>query len=146
MTYTHINTQDLISCVATKIARTLAKKESKKTKKSETSLFALFFGQVQRGISTSSHFIQRVQQRFEANQSEELSGAIARAIRNTQVIERGGMHITQSQKFFDTATNIVVVLEKRGVSGAALVTAYRSGEENLISDDEYQELVSRGIL
>lgn len=87
-----------------------------------------------------------MQQRFESTQIDEISGAIARAITNTQVIECNGMHIAKSQRYIDTNTGIVLVLEKCGVSGARLVTLYKQGEENLLSDEEYQELVSRGIL
>ncbi len=43
-------------------------------------------------------------------------------------------------------TNIIVVLERAGQFGASLVTTYKKGEENLISDDEFFTLQSRGLI
>ncbi|WP_231853491.1 hypothetical protein [Helicobacter cinaedi] len=62
------------------------------------------------------------------------------------LFEVGGNHIAKAQKYYDDMTNIVVVLERAGVYGARLVTTYRRGEENLISDEEYQLLHSRGLI
>ena len=136
----------LVEIVAKKIATTLAKKESKKSGKAENICYARFFGEVSRGINVSENFLQRVAQRFERQQEEELSGAIARAVRATKPMEQGGNHIAKAQRFYDDMTNIVVVLERAGQYGARLVTTYRRGEENLISDEEYQLLHSRGLI
>lgn len=75
-----------------------------------------------------------------------MSGAIARAIRNIKPLEIGGNHIAKAQRFYDDMTNIVVVLERAGQYGARLVTTYKKGEENLISDDEFLLLQSRGLI
>ena len=136
----------LVEIVAKKIATTLAKKEAKKSGKAENICYARFFGEVSRGINVSEHFLQRVTQRFERQQEEELSGAIARAIRNIKPLEIGGNHIAKAQRFYDDMTNIVVVLERAGQYGARLVTTYKKGEENLISDDEFLLLQSRGLI
>ena len=136
----------LVEIVAKKIATTLAKKESKKSGKAENICYARFFGEVSRGINVSEHFLQRVAQRFERQQEEELSGAIARAVRATKPLEAGGSHIAKAQRFYDDMTNIVVVLERVGQLGARLATTYRKGEENLISDDEFLLLQSRGLI
>lgn len=137
---------NLVEKVAKKLATNLAKKESKKTGKAENVCFALIFGQVSRGINTSAHFIQRVQQRFEAQEQEELSGAIARAVRATQPMEQGGNHIAKAQKYYDDMTNIIAVLERVGQLGTRLVTTYKRGQENLILDDEFFALQSRGLI
>ncbi|TLD93448.1 hypothetical protein LS74_001595 [Helicobacter magdeburgensis] len=137
---------NLVEKVAKKLATNLAKKEAKKSGKAENLCFALIFGQVSRGINASAHFIQRVQQRFEAQEEEELSGAIARAVRATQPMEQGGNDIAKPQKYYDDMTNIIVVLERAGQFGASLVTTYKRGQENLISDDEFFALQSRGLI
>lgn len=136
----------LVEKVAKKLATNLAKKEAKKSGKAENICYARFFGEVSRGINVSEHFLQRVAQRFERQQEEELSGAIARAVRATKPLETGGAHVPKAQRFYDDMTNIVVVLERVGQLGARLVTTYRKGEENLISDEEYQLLHSRGLI
>lgn len=137
---------NFIEIVAKKIATTLAKKEAKKSGKAENICYARFFNEVSRGINISEHFLQRVAQRFEQQQQEELSGAIARAVRATKPLEAGGNHIAQAQKFYDDMTNIVVVLERAGQFGARLVTTYKKGQENLISDGEFFALQSRGLI
>lgn len=129
-----------------KIATTLAKKESKKTGKAENICYARFFSEVSRGINVSEHFLQRVAQRFEQQHEEELSGAIARAVRATKPLEAGGAHVPKAQKYYDDMTNIIVVLEHAGQYGVRLVTTYKRGQENLISDDEFFALQSRGLI
>ncbi|EKJ5652559.1 hypothetical protein PJO11_001243, partial [Campylobacter coli] len=55
-------------------------------------------------------------------------------------------HIATAQKYLDKDSNIVVVLERQGEFGAVLVTTYKRGQENLLSDEELADLKKRGVL
>ncbi|NDJ27951.1 hypothetical protein DMB95_08790 [Campylobacter sp. MIT 12-8780] len=134
-----------ITLVASKIARALAYKEAKKTKQSVDFLISLFSRQVKNSIKTTTHFVDRVVQRFTAEEADILYTAISRAVRNTKPLENGRYHNAVSQKFVDDS-GIVIVLERQGELGAVLVTTYKQGGENLLSDEEVMDLRKRGIL
>ncbi|EPB1160857.1 hypothetical protein ACRBLZ_000911 [Campylobacter upsaliensis] len=135
------------SLVITKLARALAYKEAKKDKSKVDFYINLFKRQITTSIKLTEHFKQRVEQRFEALEADLLSCAIFRSIRNTSPLSRGAeYHIAKTQKYLDNESNIVVVLERQGEFGAVLVTTYKRGEENLLSDEELMDLRKRGVL
>jgi len=135
------------SLVISKLARALAYKEAKKDKSKVDFFFNLFKRQISNCIKLTEHFTDRVTQRFEPKESDELSAAISRAIRNTSALQRGASyHLSQTQKYIDEQSNIVVVLERQGEFGAVLVTTYKKGEEMLLSDEELFELKKKGVL
>ncbi|EGL3777788.1 hypothetical protein IQ300_000687 [Campylobacter upsaliensis] len=134
------------SLVITKLARALAYKEAKKDKSKVDFYINLFKRQITTSIKLTEHFKQRVEQRFEALEADLLSCAISRSIRNTSPLSRGAeYHIAKTQKYLDNESNIVV-LERQGEFGAVLVTTYKRGEENLLSDEELMDLRKRGVL
>lgn len=136
-----------VDSVATKLAKTLAYKEAKKDKSKVDFYTNLFKRQIKNCIKLTEHFIERTQQRFAPTEENSLSIAISRAIRNTKPLSRGAeYHVSQSQKYVDEESNIVVVLERQGEFGAVLVTTYKIGEEKLLSDDELRDLKKRGVL
>lgn len=142
------NESDFIQSVSAKIARFLANKEAKKDSKADlTFLIKNYTRQISNGIKTTQHFVERVRQRFEEQEANELYIAISRAIRGTRAVERGsyGDHLATTQKFIDES-GIAVVLEKQGAFGAVLVTTYKVGSENLLSDEELADLKKRGVL
>ncbi|RDU55116.1 hypothetical protein CQA49_00815 [Helicobacter sp. MIT 00-7814] len=128
-----------------KVAKALTKKELKAKGGNEIVVKNLISKQVGDGLKLSAHFEERVVQRFSADESELLAGAISRAIRQTKPLELGTHHLPKSQKFIDES-GIVIVLERIGRFGAVLVTSYMLGKENLLSDIELRELKLRGIL
>lgn len=133
--------------VVAKLARALAYKEAKKDKSKVDFLINLFKKQIQNCIKATEHFTDRVSQRFEEVENDTLSVAILRAIRNTSPLQRGAdYHIATTQKYLDEDSNIVVVLERQGEFGAVLVTTYKRGQENLLSDEELADLKKRGVL
>lgn len=135
------------SLVITKLARALAYKEAKKDKSKVDFYINLFKRQITNSIKLTEHFKQRVEQRFEALEADLLSCAISRSIRNTSPLSMGAeYHIAKTQKYLDNESNIVVVLERQGEFGAVLVTTYKRGEENLLSDEELMDLRKRGVL
>ncbi|MCR2104013.1 hypothetical protein CUPS4244_02735 [Campylobacter upsaliensis] len=134
------------SLVITKLARALAYKEAKKDKSKVDFYINLFKRQITTSIKLTEHFKQRVEQRFEALEADLLSCAISRSIRNTSPLSMGAeYHIAKTQKYLDNESNIVV-LERQGEFGAVLVTTYKRGEENLLSDEELSDLRKRGVL
>lgn len=139
-----INT--LLQSVVEKTAKAVAQKEAKKTNKDAQFLFVQlqrFYGS---GVNATTHFAERVIQRFEEAEKDELAGAISRAIRKSQTLESGCNHKAVSQKLLDKATGIVVVLERIGLYGATLVTTYKVGQESLLSEAEYKDLKLRGLV
>lgn len=141
--------QDLISLVQNKIGLSTARKALKKgeIKESDLQWQAQKFAR-EAAISSTIHFAERTRQRFVEDEVDMLAGAIARAVRATHTQEFGGYgdHSRVTQKYEDALTGIVVVLERYGVLGATLVTTYKKGCENLISDEEFAELKKRGVL
>lgn len=140
-----VNHDNFITCVASKIARALAYKEAKKTKQSIDFLISLFSKEVKNCLKTTQHFVERTRQRFAQDEADNLYNAISRAIRNTKPLENGRYHQSVSQKFIDES-GIVVVLERQGNLGAVLVTTYKLGSENLLSDEELIDLKKRDVL
>ncbi|TBR80912.1 hypothetical protein DU472_04440 [Campylobacter novaezeelandiae] len=133
--------------VVAKLARALAYKEAKKDKSNISFLINLFKRQIQNCIKVTKHFTDRVSQRFEEIENDTLSVAISRAIRNTFPLQKGAdYHIAKTQKYIDEDSNIVVILERQGEFGAVLVTTYKKGQENLLSDEELAELKKRGVI
>lgn len=133
--------------VTAKLARALAYKEAKKDKSQVDFYFNLFKKQITTSIKLTEHFKQRVEQRFEELEADLLSCAISRAIRHTKPLSIGAdYHSAKTQKYLDDESNIVVVLQRQGEFGAVLVTTYKRGEENLLSDEEVADLRKRGVL
>lgn len=141
--------QNLISLVQNKIGLYQARKALKNGQIKETDLqwqAKRFAREVT--LTTTEHFTDRIAQRFLAEEEDVLAAAVARAVRNTQPQEFGsyGDHYRISQKYEDTLTGIVVVLERYGRLAATLVTTYKKGCENLITDEELAELRKRNAL
>ena len=141
-----INIKEILEVSAVKTAKALASKEAKKTNQNEDFVRNLLTRQISAGLKATEHFAERFIQRFTANESESLSSAISRAIRKTQPQENGCNHKTVSQKIIDEPTGIVTILERQGRFGAVLVTTYKLGCENLLSDSELRDLKLRGLL
>ncbi|PAF46237.1 hypothetical protein BKH46_08330 [Helicobacter sp. 12S02634-8] len=142
-----INVNNLIQYAVEKIAKTSASKEAKKQNQAKEWLYTQLKNQVSRCLKTSSHFEDRVYQRFTQEQEEILAGAISRSIRQTKPLETSrGDHIACAQKFIDEMSGIVVVLERIGKYGATLITSYIQGKESLLSDEELYELKQKGII
>ena len=144
--FNRVSLNDLINIISEKTAKSVAQKESKKTKVNESFLYNNLLRTYKSGIKVTKHFANRLQQRFILDEVQVLSSAISRAIRQTQTQEVGCNHKSISQKIIDKMTGIVVVLERQGMYGAVLVTSYKLGEENLLSDEELRDLRTRGIL
>ena len=140
---------NLIPLVQNKIGLSLARKalKSGQIKDNDLQWQAQRFAR-EAVLPTTEHFIDRIAQRFLANEEDMLAAAVARAVRGTKTQEVGsyGDHSRISQRYEDALTGIVVVLERYGNLGATLVTTYKKGCENLISDEELAELKKRGVL
>ena len=141
-----INIKEILEVSAVKTAKALASKEAKKTKQNEDFVRSHLTRQITAGLKSSEHFADRVIQRFTSDEFENLSSAISRAIRQTAPQESGCEHKTISQKIVDSLTGIVTILERQGKFGAVLVTTYKLGCENLLSDSELREMKLRGLL
>lgn len=141
-----LNTQHLHQGVLLRLTKQILNKEAKNSKENMQFLAIKLQNQVAQGIKISKHFEQRVIQRFEESQEQELIAAICRCIKNTKPLEfLGGCHLGVAQKYIDEATNIVIVLERMGKFGANLITTYVLGKENLLSEEEVLELNARGV-
>lgn len=141
-----ITINSLLQSVVDKTAKAVSQKEAKKIKGDEQFLFVKAQRHFSQGVRATTHFAERVVQRFEEVEKDELAGAISRAIRKSKTLENGCNHKAISQKILDEATGIVVVLERIGLYGATLVTTYKVGQENLLSEAEYKELKLRGLV
>ena len=141
--------QNLIPLVQNKIGLHQARKALKngQIKEADLQWQAKRFAR-EAALTTTEHFTDRIAQRFLADEEDMLAAAVARAVRNTQPQEFGsyGEHSRVSQRYEDALTGIIVVLERYGRLAATLVTTYKKGCENLISDEELAELKKRGVL
>lgn len=141
-----ITINSLLQLVVEKTAKAVAQKESKKKKIKEDFLFTQLKRHFGSGINATNHFAERIVQRFEEVEKDELSGAISRSIRKVKTLENGCNHKAISQKLLDESTGIVVVLERIGLYGANLITTYKVGQENLLCEEEYKEIKLRGLV
>lgn len=94
-------------------------------------------------IKFSNHAANRIAQRFEESDVENLCLAISRAIRSFKV--EGNYHIKKSIKYYDEATNFVIVLERFGKMGANIITAWVDGKDNLLSLSELNLIQKKGF-
>ena len=140
-----VNQDSFILNIASKIARALANKEAKRTKKPMETFIQSFLRESKNSIKLTDHFIDRTTQRYVADEADTLYTAISRAVRSTSTLSNGNYHKAVSQRFVDES-GIVVVLERQGTLGAVLVTTYKLGEENLLSDEELIDLKRRNCL
>lgn len=142
-----LNIQHLIQGIPSRLVKQIAKKKNKNTQENLPYLTTRLQNQIAQGLKISKHFEQRVMQRFEETQEQDLIAAICRCIKNTKPLEFfRGNHLGIAQKYIDEATNIVIVLERMGEFGANLITTYILGKENLLNDEEVLELNARGVL
>lgn len=119
----------MVSIIAKKIAKSLARFYAKKEKKlNDTWFFKKIECEVLKSIKISNHAAKRIAQRFESSQQEILAGAISRAIRAIPT-DNSNHHISKSIKYKDKLTGIVVVLERLGLSGANIVTVWDDTKE-----------------
>lgn len=141
--------QNFTSLVQSKIGLSLARKalKSGQIKENDLQWQAQRFAR-EAALTSTNHFEDRIAQRFLADEIDSLAAAVARAVRGTKTREVGsyGDHSRVSQRYEDALTGIVVVLERYGNLGATLVTTYKKGCENLISDEELADLKKRGVL
>lgn len=136
-----INIDMLKALVANKTTRATANK----AKKINDSWFVQKTNrEIENGLSFSEHAKERIAQRFQDIELDNLAAAISRAIRSIKVDTQYN-YKKKAIKFSDSQTGFVIILERYGNFGANIVTAYVNGRDNLLSDNELKFIKKWGL-
>lgn len=137
-----INIDMLKALVANKTTRATANK----AKKINDSWFVQKTNrEIENGLNFSEHAKERIAQRFEDVELDNLANAISRAIRSIKVDTLEYNYNKKAVKFSDSQTGFVIILERYGNFGANIVTAYVNGRDNLLSDSELKFIKKWGL-